>query len=232
MGGEWWQFEPTKGDALKQKWKLINSSKIDEYTHQYEGFIDVTVANPNVPKFFKIEDTATNLALETTADVGQWMRECSAKTVLNTHIQFLCDKGRGAFIPYSEMHSMPANEYIQEMCNRFPVGTDVVIKYQHSTSLTTNEYWGKISKNYAEKDMTVRVNITSCNKKPVHGDQCEHQPFPISTRLQRRDQIENVKDTGTMPPARRRLGWKPSHDFPRRREGFHHLFNRVILETT
>merc|ERR1711964_805182 len=29
----------------------------------------------------------------------------------------------------------------------------------------------------------------------------------------------------------RRLGWKPSHDIPRRRESFHHLFNRVIRES-
>merc|ERR1711964_866313 len=29
---------------------------------------------------------------------------------------------------------------------------------------------------------------------------------------------------------RRRLGWKPSHDIPRRREGFHHLFSRIIRE--
>merc|ERR1711964_114258 len=37
------------------------------------------------------------------------------------------------------------------------------------------------------------------------------------------------------PPAadadRRRLGWKPSHDIPRRREGFHHTINRVIRES-
>merc|ERR1711964_749817 len=30
---------------------------------------------------------------------------------------------------------------------------------------------------------------------------------------------------------RRRLGWKPSHDIPRRRDGFHHLFNGVIRES-
>merc|ERR1711964_187332 len=29
---------------------------------------------------------------------------------------------------------------------------------------------------------------------------------------------------------RRRLGWKPSHDIPRRRPGFHHSFNRIIRE--
>merc|ERR1712098_643887 len=36
-------------------------------------------------------------------------------------------------------------------------------------------------------------------------------------------------------PPRRRLGWKPSHDIPRRREGFHHtakfLVNRVTRES-
>jgi len=31
---------------------------------------------------------------------------------------------------------------------------------------------------------------------------------------------------------RRRLGWKPSHDMQRRREGFHHLFNPSIQEST
>merc|ERR1711964_168262 len=32
--------------------------------------------------------------------------------------------------------------------------------------------------------------------------------------------------------SRRRLGWKPSHDIPRRREGFHHSFvNRVLRES-
>jgi len=30
---------------------------------------------------------------------------------------------------------------------------------------------------------------------------------------------------------RRRLGWKPSHDIPRRREGFHHSFTGIIQET-
>merc|ERR1711964_66944 len=33
------------------------------------------------------------------------------------------------------------------------------------------------------------------------------------------------------PEKRRRLGWKPSHDIPRRREGFHHTVNRVIRES-
>merc|ERR1711964_272077 len=30
---------------------------------------------------------------------------------------------------------------------------------------------------------------------------------------------------------RRRLGWKPSHDIPRRREGLHPLINRVLRES-
>jgi len=33
-----------------------------------------------------------------------------------------------------------------------------------------------------------------------------------------------------VPLERRRLGWKPSHDMQRRREGFHHLFNQSIQE--
>merc|ERR1711964_273168 len=33
------------------------------------------------------------------------------------------------------------------------------------------------------------------------------------------------------PSARRRLGWKPSDDIPRRREGFHHSINRVTRKS-
>merc|ERR1711964_543976 len=51
---------------------------------------------------------------------------------------------------------------------------------------------------------------------------------------------KNVQAAGTdgrksssFQSVRRRLGWKPSHDIPRRREGFHHLFtNQVIQEST
>merc|ERR1711964_721776 len=31
--------------------------------------------------------------------------------------------------------------------------------------------------------------------------------------------------------ARRRLGWKPSHDIPRRHEVFHPLINRILRES-
>merc|ERR1711964_2229 len=65
------------------------------------------------------------------------------------------------------------------------------------------------------------------------------------TSLQRLMQLVNQKCDGTTykingkdkfratPPtdARRRLGWKPSHDIPRRRDGFHHSINRVIRES-
>merc|ERR1711964_59264 len=41
-----------------------------------------------------------------------------------------------------------------------------------------------------------------------------------------------VKEADAPVKGRRRLGWKPSHDMQRRREGFHHLFNPSIQEST
>jgi len=46
------------------------------------------------------------------------------------------------------------------------------------------------------------------------------------------DAIVDVDDLYTEKnPRRRRLGWKPSHDIPRRREGFHHSINRIVRES-
>merc|ERR1711964_309608 len=48
------------------------------------------------------------------------------------------------------------------------------------------------------------------------------------TRIRAEHLKELIKEQGK---TNRRLGWKPSHDISRRREGFHHLFNRVIRES-
>merc|ERR1711964_483826 len=48
-------------------------------------------------------------------------------------------------------------------------------------------------------------------------------------------QSGNLTVPASMLKTRRRLGWKPSHDIPRRHEGFHHSFhpliNRVLRES-
>merc|ERR1711964_464955 len=45
------------------------------------------------------------------------------------------------------------------------------------------------------------------------------------------DQVEFERAKKILEASGRRLGWKPSHDIPRRREGFHHTVNRVIRES-
>merc|ERR1711964_481841 len=47
----------------------------------------------------------------------------------------------------------------------------------------------------------------------------------------KRNMIVPVKILSQKRSVGRRLGWKPSHDIPRRREGFHHSVNRVIRES-
>merc|ERR1711964_893893 len=49
-----------------------------------------------------------------------------------------------------------------------------------------------------------------------------------ATEEERRLEEARVQEA---PVPRRRLGWKPSHDIPRRREGFHPLINRVTRES-
>merc|ERR1711964_2218 len=57
---------------------------------------------------------------------------------------------------------------------------------------------------------------------------------PLTKENVQKEQARIQKEQARILAAqgRRRLGWKPSHDIQRRREGFHHLFNPSIQEST
>jgi len=77
------------------------------------------------------------------------------------------------------------------------------------------------------------VTFTYAKSSDMPAGATDRNPtMPIDKRLTTLDGTYNGGMTLEKLSGRRRLGWKPSHDIPRRREHFHHSFvNRVIRES-
>merc|ERR1711964_403901 len=125
-------------------------------------------------------------------------------------------KPAGSFTP----HNLRVKELTStEKRFRFPA----VTIWRNSKELTANaNYCGHpivVTKNNGER---INFKYVSENNRPEGERKMTKRNVDIDENFTTLDGSKNGRY------KRRRLGWKPSHDIPRRREGFHHLFNRVI----
>jgi len=107
----------------------------------------------------------------------------------------------------------------------------LMMRQRFSVGTIANHEGHRIRVEANHKGETIDFRYESDADKPEGTDDMTRNKVPIDAKFTTLDgrfngaQINSIK-------ARRRLGWKPSHDIPRRREGFHHSFvSRVLRES-
>merc|ERR1711964_665022 len=94
----------------------------------------------------------------------------------------------------------------------------------------SNKKWSRKTKDRVRKVLAT-IEGTPEHAARVAAEKAAKEAAEKAAKEAAEKAVTLVKEADAPVKGRRRLGWKPSHDIPRRREGFHHLFNPSIQES-